>query len=161
MSHDPTNLDDIIDSRDIIKRISELEDERDDLVTERDDAKEAYEDACKNLERANDWEDLKAAAIEAERDLASYDEEGDGQELKALQALADQAEGYSDDWTHGATLIRDSYFREYAQDLADDIGAIPKDAGWPSTCIDWEQATDELKQDYTSVDFDGVDYWVR
>lgn len=68
---------------------------------------------------------------------------------------------YAEDWLYGAQLIRDSYFTEYAQELADDIGAINSDAGWPNSCIDWDQAARELKQDYTSIAFDGVTYWVR
>src|SRR5689334_22116322 len=82
-------------------------------------------------------------------------------ELKALQSLAEEAEGYAADWKHGETLIRDSYFKTYAQELADDIGAIDANASWPMSCIDWDQAARELQMDYTSVDFDGVTYWVR
>lgn len=65
------------------------------------------------------------------------------------------------DYWYPVTLIRDSYFEQYARDLAEDIGAIPDDAQWPCTCIDWEQAARELQQDYTTIDFDGVDYWTR
>jgi hypothetical protein len=80
------------------------------------------------------------------------------QELAVLRKLAD--EGISE-WEDGATLIRDSYFTEYAEQLAGDIGAISADAGWPLSHIDWEAAADELKMDYMSVDFDGVEYWAR
>jgi hypothetical protein len=58
-------------------------------------------------------------------------------------------------------MIRDSYFKEYAQEFAEDIGAINKNASWPNTCIDWDQAARELQMDYTSVNFDGVTYWIR
>jgi hypothetical protein len=82
-------------------------------------------------------------------------------ELAVLQALQEEAEGYAPDWKHGAALIRDSYFKEYAQELADDIGAINSEATWPNNCIDWDRAARELQMDYTSVEFDGVTYWVR
>lgn len=82
-------------------------------------------------------------------------------ELMMLKAVADDASDYVDDWQYGATLIRDSYFREYAMELAEEIGAINPDAGWPGNCIDWDQAARELRMDYTSVDFAGVTYWVR
>jgi len=59
------------------------------------------------------------------------------------------------------TLIRDSYFENYAQELADGIGAINSDARWPNNCIDWARAARELQADYTSVDFDGETYWCR
>ena len=77
-----------------------------------------------------------------------------------IRALADQCED-GGDWRHGETLIRESYFETYAQELADDIGAIPKDARWPCTCIDWEQAARVLRMGYTEVDYDGVAYLMR
>lgn len=83
------------------------------------------------------------------------------EELIALRALANEAAGYVADWDCGATLIRDSYFEDYARELAEDIGAINHDASWPNNHIDWEAAADALKMDYTAVDFDGVMYWVR
>jgi hypothetical protein len=82
-------------------------------------------------------------------------------ELDTLSALAEEAEGYADDWQYGATLIRDSYFVDYAEQLAEDIGAIDREAAWPARHIDWEAAADDLQTDYTDVDFDGVTYWVR
>ena len=91
---------------------------------------------------------------------AGFDGE-DRDEYEALRTLQEEAEGYSEDWKYGATLIRDSYFQTYAMELAEEIGAIPDDARWPATCIDWEQAARELRMDYTSVEFGGVTYWVR
>ena len=156
--HDPTNADDLIDSRDIIKRISELEDEREALT---DAISEAQERANANPSQGGQDETPTEDALEKTKAaLIEWDTE-EGAELKTLQDLADQAEGYADNWKHGASLIRDSYFETYAQDLAEDIGAVPRDVAWPCTCIDWKRATDELKQDYTSADFDGVDYWIR
>lgn len=118
MSQPIDRYQDIIDSRDVIKRIEELED----------------------LDNA-DKDDIE--------------------ELQNLKDLADQASGYAADWIYGETLIRDSYFQQYAEELAEDIGAINRDASWPNTCIDWEQAAHELQMDYTSVSFDGMDYWIR
>lgn len=82
-------------------------------------------------------------------------------ELAALVALRDDAESYAPDWEYGATLIRDSYFEDYAEELARDCGMIEDAATWPNNCINWEEAARLLKQDYTEVDFDGVSYWVR
>ena len=87
--------------------------------------------------------------------------EDEHEELAALKALADQASGYVADWEYGEVLIRDSYFQEYAEQLAEDIGAINRNASWPNNCIDWERAACELQADYTAVEFDGVTYWVR
>lgn len=121
----PTNNDDVIDSRDVIEAIDDLESEL---------AEASRIDP--------DWDDLT-------------------RELATLRDLRDEAADYAEDWEYGETLIRDSYFQRYAEELADDIGAIPSDAAWPLTCIDWQQAARELQIDYTAVEFDGVTYWVR
>lgn len=92
--------------------------------------------------------------------LADFDDEEGNAERVALEALVEQGEDLAD-WQYGETLIRDSYFAEHAEELADDIGAIDKNASWPLTHIDWEAAAEELKQDYTSIEFDGVTYWAR
>lgn len=82
-------------------------------------------------------------------------------ELAALEALAVQGQDYAVDWEHGEALIRDSYFVDYAKELAEDVGAISDELRWPATHIDWDAAAQDLQQDYTAVDFDGVTYWVR
>lgn len=122
---------DIIDVRDIIARVEELEAERDGL------------------------EDVDPAR---DADLAS-------EHCQLAHILADlQGMGGDEQWRghwYPLILIRDSHFRDYAEELADDIGAIPKDAGWPLTCIDWEQAARELRYDYSAIDIDGATYWTR
>jgi hypothetical protein len=121
MTHTIDNTQDVIDSRDVIARIEDLQEDVD-------------------------------AELADEDDIA---------ELKALKALADEASGYAADWQYGEALIRYSYFKEYAQQLADDLGAITNNATWPNNCIDWDEAARQLQQDYTEVDFDGVAYWIR
>lgn len=96
-------------------------------------------------------------------ELESLGDERDDElndELQALQSLSDEANS-ADDWIYGATLIRDSYFKEYTQQLAEELGLIENDSTWPHNCIDWDQAANELQVDYSSVEFDGVTYWVR
>ncbi|KKN09800.1 hypothetical protein LCGC14_1043080 [marine sediment metagenome] len=82
-------------------------------------------------------------------------------DFAALVKFAAEGEDYAPDWAYSTALIRDSYFEEYAQELAEDIGAIKADAGWPCGYIDWERAARDLQMDYTCVDFDGVTYWTR
>lgn len=130
---DVNNYQDIIDSRDVIARIDELVEERDSYIED-------------NEGETPDW-------------VEHYPDEAE--ELTALEELASEAEGYAPDWHHGETLIRDSYFVEYAEQLADDIGAVNSEAGWPNSHIDWDAAADDLKQDYTAVDFAGETYWIR
>lgn len=37
---------------------------------------------------------------------------------------------------------------EFAQEMAESIGAVNQNASWPYTCIDWEQAARALMYDY-------------
>ena len=156
MTRTISNFDDVIDSRDVIARIEELEGERDSLVM----GCEAYVggmhgrgDECPECNGNGDRNATPEEWAESFPD--------DAEELATLKALAEEAEGYAPDWTHGETLIRDSYFVEYAQELAEDIGAINHEASWPNTCIDWDQAARELRMDYTAVEFGDITYWIR
>jgi len=89
-------------------------------------------------------------------------DESENEELKNLLSLQEEAEGYSEDWKYGSTLIRDSYFVEYAEELVRDIGDLPQDLpSYIENNIDWEGVADAIKEDYTNVDFDGVEYWIR
>lgn len=138
---DIDNNQDILDSRDVIARRDELAEEQVALVA---DAEEA---TAENAPRA---EDARNALIEWREDNA--------EELAALEAFISEG---SDEWSHGVTLVRESYFEDYAQELAEDIGAIRSDAAWPLTCIDWKRAARELRYDYTGADFAGVTYYYQ
>ncbi|WP_331694606.1 hypothetical protein [Pandoraea sputorum] len=140
---DITNNDDVIDSRDVIERIEELRE-----VLE--DAHEAQDITLSFDYWLQDEANATAAGVNDE-----------WSEHRKLTELAEQAEGYAADWNHGETLIRDSYFEDYARELAEDCGMVNPNAGWPNNCIDWAQAASELQQDYTAVEFDGVTYWIR
>jgi hypothetical protein len=141
MANKISNYDDIIDSRDVIARIEEL---------------------AADVARLVELRDADTLTDEERDELAEITEAvtGADSELAVLQALADEASSAAD-WQYGEALIRDSYFVEYAQQLADDLGVIDSDAKWPANHIDWEAAADELKVDYFNVEFDGVTYWIR
>lgn len=90
----------------------------------------------------------------------------DSAELAALVSLAAEASDYAADWIHGETLIRDDHFTDYVEQLVDDCYEKPtgfdsSEWPWRHMEMDWEAAADEAKQDYTSVDFGGVTYWIR
>jgi len=116
-------------------------------------------DSISNSDDVIDSRDVIARIEELETDITSLDDD-EKDELQALQSLSDEAIS-ANDWSHGSTLIRDSYFKEYAQQLAEELGLIENDSTWPHNCIDWDQAANELQVDYSSVEFDGVTYWVR
>lgn len=137
MKKDISNNDDVIDSREVIERIEELQDERENL--------EFMDDEEKTLEERQ----------------AEWDESEEGEELKHLKALQDELEDYCPDWRFGVTLIRESYFTEYCKDLVKEIDALPSLPQYIESNINWDGVAEYLQADYTSGEFDDVTYWAR
>ena len=140
MTNAISNLDDTIDSRDVIARIEELEQERADLESELDNA----------------HDDIEVGI--AEGTLKEFDNSEEGQELTALKALAKQGKDYVPDWEYGAQIIHEDYFETAMDEMLEDCGDIPKDLpSYLTITVDY----DALKQDYTELDFDGQTYYIR
>ena len=98
--------------------------------------------------------------VESALDSGSLVSDVDADEYDALWRLNDEGESFSD-WKHGITLIRASYFKEYAKELAEDCGMVSGTESWPLNCIDWDEAADELQSDYSEIEFDGISYFLR
>lgn len=138
MTKEISNTDEIIDSRDVIERIEELESDLETL-------KEEYD---------GDDED-KRGLVQIEQDIEDVNIE-----LKPLKALAGEASGYAPDWECGECLIHRDYFVKYCEELLEDIGALPAEIpGY--IVIDMDATADNLEADYTTVDFDGQEYLIR
>lgn len=132
---------DFIDSRDVIREYEDLKEERDDLEEALRDAED--EDSfvhCNNALEA--W------------DADNYDS------LELLKDLVDTGEANVPDWEHGEQLIREDCFTNHAQELAWEIENV-NESRWPYTAIDWDEAADQLRQDYVELDFMGTTYLVR
>lgn len=87
-------------------------------------------------------------------------------EFDMLDTLLEDLEGNGGDeeWRgswYPITLVRESHFKDYAENLADELGYMDKNTTWPYNHIDWEAAANELLIDYTSTEFDGVTYYYR
>ncbi len=164
--------DNIIDSRDVISRIEELESEREALSDAVDSAREALEehqsnepdeDADEEVHEAyqEKLSELKEALVEAASDLDDWDEDDDqGGELKELRAFSEEGESATSDWPHGAMCILESYFEDYCQELLADIGDLPKDLPH-YIVIDWTATAKNLEADYSSITWGGETYLVR
>mgnify|MGYP003516538994 CR=1 FL=1 len=135
---------DVLDVRDIIARIEELE-----------------TDLCDEFGIENDEdENTELRALIAENDA------DDPSELRTLYALLDELAGNGGDeqWRgtwYPVTLIAESYFTDYARELAEDSGMIDRESSWPNNCIDWDAAAEQLQQDYTSCEIIGNTFYYR
>ena len=109
---------DVIDSRDIDARISDLQD-------------------CETLEPEEKQEllDLECFKYECRRNGCR-------------------------EWNHGEQLIRYSYFQQYVEYMLTDDGTVPSDIPW-YLAIDWDTTATNIRVDYSSAEFDGVEYLFR
>lgn len=76
----------------------------------------------------------------------------------AIAAFYDNQPGYWDDNLDDIEpAFQDAYCgeweseRAYAEDYAESTGALQEDARWPYDHIDWDDATEDLMQDYWST----------
>lgn len=144
--------DDIIDVRDIIERVEELEEELlaafneqqviEDDDTETDDPTDgAFREWCKVTKHPEASEYL--ALCEIIDDLC-----GNGGD-----------EQWRGEW-FPVTLISEDYFTEYARELVQDIGDLPRNI--PSYLeIDWDATAENIKVDYSETEIDGKTYYYR
>ena len=164
--------DDIIDSRSIIARHEELKEEYESLAEALEEAQhelgkikrineelDARDECSASLD---EWEDDIDKAQEA---LDDFNKSFEKDELDTLTEVIAQGED-SPDWSYGETLIKDSYFTQYTQDLIEDTYEVPAELSsgkwpWNHVNVDYESAADELKSDYISIDVDGESYWIR
>lgn len=186
MTKEITNSDNIIDSRDVIARIEELvagrpiEWEETDtgmigrhdglsqevVIHQHDDPPGSFLLEFDGEINAEDGTQVVYLTLEeAQGDAESlscifFNSEEEKEELASLEALASEGEDATSDWKHGATLIVDHYFQNYAEEFVKDIGDMPSKI--PSyIVVDWAATAENIQQDYTAVDFDGETYWVR
>ena len=139
----------IIDTRDLQERLEELEAKRDAIAEaiERRDEAEADETASP--------EAFENAVEELEKLEADFDED-EQKELAELESLSEEIY----EWNDGAAMIPESEFVDYCQQLLEDIGDLPKDLpGY--IAIDWDRTADNLRADYSEVEYQGTTYLVR
>lgn len=132
-----TDLDltnDIIDVRDIIARIEALE---------------------------SDIADLLEYSTEADPQWREYNDEL--QALLKIMAELETCGGGDEQWRgdwYPITLIADSYFTDYARELLEDCGDLPRELPHYIE-IDWDATARNIRVDYTPVTINGFTYWTR
>jgi hypothetical protein len=157
--------DEIIDSRDLLKRHGELQDEYDSLVESLGEANENLESVRSGDSTLVELQDAENSVAEAQEALDAFNQSFEKDELDTLTEVISQAED-SPDWSYGEALILDSYFVTYIQDLVEDCYEMPKELNsgkwpWNHVTLDYAAAAEEAKQDYIEVDVGGSVYYIR
>jgi hypothetical protein len=92
-------------------------------------------------------------------------DEDDEAEFVQLTALLSELKGnggdeqWLGDW-YPITLIHESYWVDYCEEMLKDIGELPQDIPWYIE-IDWEKTAGHIKVDYSECDFDGQTFYYR
>ena len=144
----------ILDTRDLQDRLDELQKLKEALEDARTDVDELL--AIDASEKTESWEsDLSEARDtleQAETEFSSDEQD----ELTELEALAEEVS----EWSSGNQLIPEDDFEDYCKELCEDIGDIPHD--FPSyIVIDWEATAQNLKADYSEIEYQGTTYLYR
>lgn len=133
----------LLDSRELVER-------RDELLEEKGVADLEVDDDI-------DEDEANTEVLDAVGKLNGFTEEQQD-ELDELESVI--SEIGEDNADCGVTLIPESEFVEYVDELLRDCGELPQD--FPHyIVIDWEATADNIKQDYSTLSFERVTYLYR
>jgi hypothetical protein len=157
--------DNTIDSRSIIERHEELQDEFNALVESFEEAKLELENIKGSESSLVEFQDAENEVGEAQEALDQFNQSFDKDELDTLTQVISEGED-SPDWNHGETLIHEIHFSDYIKDIIDDCYEMPKEfesGKWPWNHMemDWDGAAEEAKSDYYTIEVDGHSYYIR
>ena len=136
----------ILDTRDLSKRREELKEEILDSF---------LENFPHYQEMTESFEDIRFE----EEEIQSWKEDSED-ELKEIEEIDTIENELGSEFDYGVALVDVDDFEEYVEDLLDELGYIPKD--FPSWIeIDWEATANNVRQDYTEVEYQGNSYLGR
>lgn len=89
----------------------------------------------------------------------------DAEELTFLRNILEELQGqggdekWRGDW-YPSELIHDCHFTDYAREMLEDCGTIPRDLpSWVE--IDWEATARNVRMDYSAIEVHGCTFWFR
>lgn len=132
-----------------------------DLIEERDNLKQQILDSF--LENFPHYEEMTESfedILFEEEEIQSWKEDWLDEivEITDIERLEDEIS--SSEFDYGLLLIAEDDFEEYAEELVTDCGYISKDLpSWIE--IDWKATANNVRQDYSEVDFRGTTYLYR
>lgn len=81
-------------------------------------------------------------------------------ELEEIDEIDSIENEIGSEFEYGVTLIEEDEFEDYCQELVTDCGYISKD--FPSWIeIDWDRTADNMRADYSEVEYQGTTYLAR
>lgn len=136
----------ILDTRDLSKRREELKEEILDSF---------LENFPHYQEMTESFEDIRFE----EEEIQSWKEDFED-ELKEIEEIDTIENELGSEFDYGITLVDVDDWEEFVEQDLKDLGYIPKD--FPSWIeIDWEATANNVRQDYTEVEYQGNSYLGR
>ena len=132
-----------------------------DLETTREELKQQILDSFLETfpqyeEITESFEDIRLEEEEIESWKSDWEDE-----LKQIEEI-DIIENECSEFSFGETLIDEDDFEEYCQEFIEDCGYISKDMPTIiSNNIDWAGIADDMKQDYSEIEYQGNTYLYR
>lgn len=138
-----------------------------DLIEERDNLKEQILDNFNDTFNTElyEFDDIETYLNDEASENIDEDERNDFEaywedEYAKIEEIDHVEDMVGSDIYHGVTLISEDDFKEYVQDLIEDsyieIGKLPS---WIE--IDWQQTAENVKQDYSVLEYDGETYYFQ
>ncbi len=94
-----------------------------------------------------------------EEEIESWKEDFED-ELKEIEEIDDVENELGSEFKYGVTLVDVDDWEEYVEELLEDIGYISDD--FPSWIeIDWKATAENVKQDYSELEYEGETYFYR
>jgi hypothetical protein len=156
--NNPIDSTGIFDSRQLIEYKEYLESEILDAYIEwAEDVNDYKEEDAEDLEIPDLFEEIEfieeeAFTIYCEDLLSEYED---------IKNFIDELEGYGD-FDYGETIISEYYFEDYCEDYLKDCGYLPDNLpALIENNIDFKGIADDMKQDYTEVEYYGTTYLMR
>lgn len=112
-------------------------------------------------EQTEEFDDILFDEEEIESWKEDWQEELD--EIEEIDRVEDEVEDYGGDgFEFGTTLISDYDFQEYCEEFLKDCGYISDNLPpLIENNIDWSGIADDMRQDYSEVDYQGITYLFR
>ena len=112
---------------------------------------------------AKEYIDLKERVDADPEDEAEPLDEDEQERFDMLKALEDELGGDLESAADNEpTMIAKSEFADYCQEMAEDCGYVTDSNKNPlMNYIDWEGWARDCAYDYTLIEFDGCEYYVR
>jgi hypothetical protein len=122
------------------------------------EADEFNSDIEEKKEEIQELKDEVHKTVDFESQLETLEQELADIELEAKDIL--ELHSDCEDYARGSSLINESYFTNYCEEFAYDCGEIDRDSSM-SIYIDWDKYAEDCKMDYTTITFEGTDFYVQ